>query len=97
MHVFSAWRPAAKTATQAAQQASVLRCRRTGPHRAGTGAAAAGFDAHELVVGLWSASGSSVEGQSYSTADWERARLEMWHAGKLVRSGQPTASQWAAL
>ena len=50
-----------------------------------------------MVVGLRSASGSSVEGQFYSTADWERARLEMWHAGKLVRSGQPTASQWAAL
>jgi len=56
-----------------------------------------GFDAHELVVGLWSASGSSVEGQSYSTADWQRARLEMWHADKLVRSGQPTANQWAAV
>ena len=38
-----------------------------------------------------SRSDSSVEGQSYSTADWERARLEMWHAGKLVRSGQPTS------
>ena len=33
----------------------------------------------------------------YSTADWERARLEMWHADKLVRSGRPTANQWAAM
>jgi hypothetical protein len=56
-----------------------------------------GFDAHELVAGLWSALGSSVEGQFYSTADWERARLEMWHADKLVRSGRPTANQWAAM
>ena len=39
----------------------------------------------------------SVEGQFFSAADWQRARLEMWHADKLVRSGQPTANQWAAM
>ena len=55
------------------------------------------FDAHELVADLWSALGSSVEGQFFSAADWARARLEMWHADKLVRSGQPTANQWAAV
>ena len=33
-----------------------------------------GFEAHELVVDLWSALGSSVEGQFYSAADWQRAR-----------------------
>jgi len=55
------------------------------------------FDAHELVADLWSALGSSVEGQFFSAADWARARLEMWHADELVRSGQPTANQWAAV
>jgi hypothetical protein len=56
-----------------------------------------GFDAHALVADMWSALAQSVEGQFYSAADWERARLEMWQADKLVRSGQPTANQWAAL
>ena len=43
-----------------------------------------GFDAHELVADLWAALGSSVEGQFFSAADWQRARLEMWHADKVV-------------
>lgn len=49
------------------------------------------------MAGLWSALAPSVEGQFYSGADWERARMEMWHADKLLRSGQPTANQWATL
>ena len=56
-----------------------------------------GFDAHALVADMWAALAQSVEGQFFSTADWQRARLEMWHADKLVRSGQPTANQWAAV
>ena len=40
---------------------------------------------------------SRLKGQFFSAADWQRARLEMWHADKLVRSGQPTANQWAAV
>ena len=56
-----------------------------------------GFDAHALVAGLWAALGSSVEGQFFSAADWQRARLEMWHADKLIRGGQPTANQWATM
>jgi hypothetical protein len=56
-----------------------------------------GFDAHELVTDLWAALAQSVEGQFFSTTDWQRARLEMWHADKLVRSGQPTANQWARM
>ena len=56
-----------------------------------------GFDAHALVADLWAALAQSVEGQFFSAADWQRARLEMWHADKLVRSGQPTANQWAAM
>ena len=41
-----------------------------------------GFDAHELVVDLWAALGSSVEGQFYSAADWQRARWELWYASR---------------
>jgi hypothetical protein len=57
---------------------------------------ALGFDAHELVVNLWSALGRSVEGQFYSAADWQRARMEMWFTSYLMTAGvAPTANQWA--
>ena len=41
-----------------------------------------GFDAHELVADLWSTLGRSVEGQFFSAADWQRARLELWYANR---------------
>jgi hypothetical protein len=57
-----------------------------------------GFEAHELVVDLWSALGRSVEGRFYSAADWQRARLELWHADMVMRSGQvPSANQWTSI
>ena len=56
-----------------------------------------GFEAHELVVDLWSALGRSVEGQFYSAADWQRARLELWYADMVMRSGQPSANAWSAI
>ena len=43
-----------------------------------------GFGAHELVVDLWAALGSSVEGQFYSAGDWQRARLELWFADRVM-------------
>ena len=42
-----------------------------------------GFDAHELVADLWAVLGSSVEGQFYSAADWQRARC--WSCGTPAR------------
>ena len=63
----------------------------------GVGQPPLGFDAHALVADLWAALAQSVEGRFYSAADWQRARFEMWHADKLIRSGAPTANQWAAL
>ena len=57
-----------------------------------------GFEAHELVVDLWSALGRSVEGRFYSAADWQRARLELWHADMVMRNGQvPSANQWTTI
>ena len=46
-----------------------------------------GFDAHALVADLWAALGQSVEGRFYSAADWQRARLELWYAHKLMTAG----------
>ena len=56
------------------------------------------FGAHELVVDLWTVLGSSVEGQFYSAGDWQRARLEMWFADRVMRSDQvPSSNQWTAV
>ena len=55
------------------------------------------FDAHPLVVDLWSALARSVESGFYSAVDWQRARMEMFYANELIRSGTPTANQWTAL
>ena len=57
-----------------------------------------GFDAHELVVGLWAVLGSSVDGQFYSGADWQRARWELWYAKEVMTTGQvPSANQWTTI
>jgi hypothetical protein len=57
-----------------------------------------GFAAHELVVDLWSALGSSVEGRFYSAADWQRARWELWYANRVMTAGQvPSANQWTSI
>ena len=57
-----------------------------------------GFEAHELVVDLWSALGRSVEGRFYSAADWQRARWELWYANTVMTASQvPSANQWTAI
>jgi len=57
-----------------------------------------GFDAHALVVDLRAALGRSVEGRFYSAADWQRARLELWFAHKVMTAGAvPSANQWSAV
>ena len=63
-----------------------------------------GFAAHELVVDLWSALGSSVEGRFYSAADWQRARWELWYANRVMTaarrrpriSGRPSSAVWTS-
>ena len=57
-----------------------------------------GFEAHELVVDLWSALAGSVEGKVFSAADSQRARLEMWFADQVMRSGQPSgiSGRWSS-
>ena len=100
VHIFRAERcstDAAEPEAQA-QQASLVRYGRSGDRRPGRRAAAAGVRRPRVGGGyVGGALAQSVEGQFFSTADWQRARLEMWHADKLVRSGQPTANQWAAV
>jgi hypothetical protein len=57
-----------------------------------------GFEAHELVVDLWEVLGSSVEGQFYSAADWQRARWELWYASTVMTAGQvPSTNQWTTI
>jgi hypothetical protein len=51
-----------------------------------------------VVVDLWATLGSSVEGRFYSTADWARARLEMWFTSRIMTAGKvPSANQWTAV
>ncbi len=57
-----------------------------------------GFDAHELVTDLWAALAQSVEGQFFSTTDWQRARWELWYANRVMTAGQvPSANQWTSI
>ena len=37
-----------------------------------------------LITDMWKALATSVEGQFYSHADWERARWELWYANQLM-------------
>jgi hypothetical protein len=57
-----------------------------------------GFDAHSLVERMWAALGESAEARFYSTADWERARWELWFADQVLRSGKPIpGGVWAQI
>ena len=48
-----------------------------------------GFKAHKLVTDMWKALSTSVEGQFFSDADWQRARLEMFYANGLLTGERP--------
>jgi hypothetical protein len=71
------------------------------PIQAGLAAAAPdelGFAAHFLVNDLWEALKTSVEGQFYSRADWQRVRMELWYANKVIKGrGTPWATSWSAV
>lgn len=57
-----------------------------------------GFDAHDLVISMWEALADSVEGRFFSTADWERARWELYYANELFeRRLKLTPMAWAAV
>lgn len=58
---------------------------------------ALGFDAHPLVASLWATLHESCESRFYSAADWERARMELWYADQVMRSGCPTAAAWGVV
>lgn len=55
-------------------------------------------NAHEMITSLWAALGTSVEAQFYSAADWQRVRLELWYANRLMRSrGRVSSQGWGVL
>ena len=57
-----------------------------------------GFTAHKLVRDMWNALGRSVESQFFSSADWQRARLELWYANGLLNGERPlTAPAWSVV
>jgi hypothetical protein len=57
-----------------------------------------GFEADPLIGDMWLALGDSVEGGYFSAADWQRARMELWFANKVVSGVEAaTASKWATI
>ena len=86
MSTYSAPRgPATKPASQRRRRTKPESYGAAEPTMAGQGGEQPppGFEAHELVVDLWAALGFSVEGQFYSAADWQRARLELWFFSRI--------------
>ena len=56
---------------------------------------ALGFTAHQMITDMWKALATSVEGQFFSDADWQRARWELWYAnGLMTGERQLTAPAW---
>ena len=59
---------------------------------------ALGFTAHQMITDIWKALATSVEGQFFSDADWQRARWELWYAnGLMTGERQLTAPAWNAV
>ena len=60
----------------------------TAPAAAFPSARTLGIDApvHKLVKSMWAALQTSCESRFFSTADWERARFELWHCNQLLTS-----------
>ena len=47
---------------------------------------------------MWNSLSTSVEGQFFSDADWQRARMELWYAnGLLTGERQLTAPAWSVV
>jgi hypothetical protein len=71
---------------------------RASPRRPVRRAAAAGVRGPRAGVDLWAVLGSSVEGQFYSAADWQRGRWELWYASTVMTAGQgPSANMWTTI
>ena len=55
-----------------------------------------GFKTNSLISDLWAALAGSGEAAFYSSADWQRARLELWCGNRLLSGGRaPGAQAWA--
>jgi hypothetical protein len=46
---------------------------------------------------MWAAVQESCEATFNSAADWQRLRLEMWYADRVMASDQPSASAGATI
>lgn len=56
-----------------------------------------GFEAHPIVQDLWDVLGESAEAKFYSSADWQRARMELFFASYTLNSDKIGAVAWAAV
>ena len=58
-----------------------------------------GFDdPHPLVLSMWATLQTSAESRFYSESDWQRARLELWNANQIMRSGKPiSGNAWSTI
>lgn len=57
-----------------------------------------GFDdPHRLITDMWDTVQSSCESRFYSEADWERLRMELWHANRVMTGAQLSSRAWAAV
>lgn len=57
-----------------------------------------GFMAHQMVQDMWSTLGESLEAKFYSSADWQRARWELWFANQILSGAEPvTAASWSMI
>ena len=52
---------------------------------------------HPLIVSMWETVQSSCEAAFYSETDWQRLRLELWHANREMASSRPSANAWMAI
>ena len=67
------------------------------PQGASTAPETLGFDAHTLVESLWTELRTSVEGNYYSPADWQRVRLELFYINSTLMSEKIGAQAWTAI
>lgn len=56
-----------------------------------------GFKAHTLVNSLWRELRTSVEGNYYSPADWQRVRLELFYINSQLNAEKIGAQAWTAI
>jgi hypothetical protein len=55
-------------------------------------------DPHPLITDMWDTVQQSCEARFFSAADWQRLRLELLYADRVMRSGRPISGHtWAVV